>query len=183
MSDITAIRDWLLLVGPQYGIREAHHNLRVSDDTKPVRDFFVYRWASSDTRQTDTVEHVTASGNDATIRLTKVHDRVLEVECHCEHGMRALETLEASRQHPRVLEILDAGSVVIVSLQSIENDTDVTDESYSSGIDHVYVARFTARVEGAYVETRTDHIWDNYNVTGEYRDDEGGTIPVVATDL
>ena len=177
---LLAIRDWLLLVGDQYSIREAHHGRRPDDSLRPDwrNEYFVYRWADSNTDTSNPIRETTASGSsDANIKLEKSFERNLIVDVYAEDGISVLESLYLSPDHPTVRAILKAQRLAIVGMSSIENTT----ESDESNIFHRYSLTVTVRYWNHFTLLRTDHQFDDYEITGEINRDVGDPIDITIT--
>lgn len=176
-----AIRDWLLLVGAEYSVREAHYIKRPDDSLKPVRNWFTYRFDSS--VATGGVHDLStdAGSNVADMEFSQTFERLLTISCHgSADGLEIIEALLVSAYHPAVNDIIDAARLVIVDIpDAIANET-VDDET---DIDYVYTAQFRIRKNTSFALSRADHIWDNYNVGGTLTQaDDVGTLPVTITD-
>lgn len=191
MTVTSIIRDWLLLVGDQYGIREAHQDRRVADQAKPVAPYFVYRFTDSQTDPGVAGDLTTASGaSDANIKYYKMFTRTLEIECHTPmrptvagdiDGMRVLEAVQVSIHHPAADEILTSEPDNAVSLRdalTVTNDTEVEEQS----IYRMYTLQMTVDINTYFSLLRTNHRVDDYTLTGTLHADTGEDITVTVTD-
>lgn len=178
MTVASIIRDWLLLVGDQYGIREAHQDRRRGDQGKHPRPHFIYRFSDS-TGQQGTAQNLTSlSGtHDADIEHYKQFTRTLEIECWTPmrrdvgseiDGMRVLEAVQISIENPAVQEILrsEAANRISVSddLLPVTNITE-QDESF---ITRGYVLTMTVHINTHFKILRTNHLVDDVTISGEF---------------
>jgi len=193
MTTRHTIRDWLLLVGAQYNIHEAHFNRRPDDKTKARRPHFVYWFDSSE----DGVESARSidctaagSGNDADMLFIRPMMRKLVILCvdHAD-GMDVIEAVYVSVEHPAVQDVLNKGSdghngtddasrVAIVSVESMANAT----EHDETDTDYIYELRLNVRRHAPFALTREDHIIDGVTITGTVTSDSGDTSTLTVTD-
>ncbi len=192
MTTRHTVRDWLLLVGAQYNIHEAHHNRRPDDDLTAERPHFLYWFDSSSdgVNSGKSLDCTTGSGNDADMLFIRQMMRKLVIACvdHSD-GMDVLEDVYTSIEHPAVGDILQKGSdghngtdnasrLVIVNFESIGNATD-HDESDTK---HVYELRLDVRRHASFSLTRTNHIFDDVTITGTVENDAGDIDTLTVTD-
>lgn len=179
---VEAIRDWLRLVGEEYGIYEAHHIARPDDGLKVPMDYFTFSFTDSRQINTQPADNSAApgSGNDVAIDLYMPFDRTLRIECYSEHGMEVLEAVLISAWHPAIKDILGTARLAIISMpEGVANET-TRDETQT---DHLYTATFGLRKHTHFTVTRTNHIWDHYSVSGTLTLlDDVSTVSVTATD-
>ena len=174
------IRDWLLYVGAEYDIREAHHGLRTDDKRKPYRDYFVYRFQTSTTRHNDAIaDSPEITGNDALITHWQPFVRQIDIECHSEDGMDVLESLLVSIHNPGVNEILDAGRIVIMDMSEIADVSTLDESPYRR--DFIYRISIRVRKHARFAKTRIDHVIDTVEIDGDLISDTGETIEVSAS--
>lgn len=179
---VPVVKDWLQFVGAEHNIEaeEVHHRFRPASTLKPVRDHFVFWFASSGQEMNSrSGDKSTKSGNDSIVSLYKTYMRTLVVQCMSEDGMAILESLWASDEHPGVVDVLSSGDcgLALVGLGGIEDITEQTE----TRVDWGYEARFSVRVNGEFTKTRTDHVVDTITISGELINDEGGTIDLDVT--
>lgn len=176
---IECIRDWLLFVGAEYSITEAHYNQRPDNQIKSKRDFFAFRFQTSSTNQTSANEDSTSSDNDATILHWKTFERQLTIECHSEDGMDILESLIVSMHNPGVDEIINNGRLVIIDIGEITNLTEIDESPYP--IEYVFSVDFRIRKEARFSKSRTNHILNDVTATGTLESDSGAEHTITAT--
>lgn len=192
MSVASIVRDWLLLVGDQYGIREAHQDRRRGDQGKHPRPHFIFRFSDSTGQQGTAQNLTTASGtHGAIVEHYKQFTRTLEIECWTPmrrdvgseiDGMRVLEAVQISIEHPAVQEVLqsEAANRITVS-DALLPMTNITEQD-ESFITRGYVLTMTVRINTHFGLLRTDHRVDDYTLTGDLITDEGDTIEVSVAD-
>jgi len=180
---IEAVRDWLLLVGGEYAIYEAHHELRpdgAPGGLKAPDDHFVFRFLRSSTEWTQAENNSdVASTYNSTGDYYMGFDRELRIECHSQHGLEVLEAVVVSMSHPAVNDILSAVGLVIKGTTGIENETTGDDTK----VDHLYAITLGCRKNTHFTVTRDNQIWTSYNVTGTLTlPDDVSTLDITCTD-
>ena len=179
---VNAIRDWLLMVGEQYAIHEAHHVRRPDSSLKHPRDYFVYQFERSEQTTVQPADNSAVSGTyDSTADYYATFNRQLRIECHSENGLEVMEAVLVSAWHPASNDILNAARLVLKDMPNgVENET--TDDE--TRVDHLYTAVFGVRKNTHFTVTRENSIWANYNIDGTLTLlDDVSTVDIVATDL
>lgn len=190
MTVSTIIRDWLLLVGDQYGVREAHQDRRRADQCNVRAPFFVYRFADSVTRPGVAGDLSSASGSHNIVEeYYKLFTRTLEIECHTPmrpdlagevDGMRVLEAVQVSLHAKAVAGILNSEPANRMSMRdalTMTNDTEVDEQS----IYRMFSLSMTVDINTHFALTQADARVDDYTLTGTLEADSGDTITVSAS--
>ena len=177
-----AVRDWLLLVGEQYAVHEAHHIQRPDDGLKEPAAHFVFRFDESQQTTSQPVDNSAAEGSyDSTGEFYATFDRRLRIECRdSDDGMEIMEAVLISAWHPAVNDILKAASLVIVDMPDGALNQTTQDETR---VDHVYTAIFGVRKNTCFVVQRDNQIWTSYTLTGTLTlPDDVTTLDITCTD-
>ena len=176
MTVAAIIRDWLLLVGDQYGVREAHQDRRRSDQCKTRAPYFIWRFTGSESPASTAQDVSEANGDrDVDIEHYKTFSRTLEIECHTPmvdtvagdiDGMRVLEAVSVSIHNPAVSDILNRESANRMVIDDTLPVTNITEQG-ESFITRAYQMQVRCRINTHFKLLRENHQVVDYTLTGE----------------
>jgi len=99
------LKQWLIAIGAQYNITEAHHQWRPDDSLRVVKDYFTFEVKESNPTDTQKIDELSSSVLNITHTYTKRWENIVEVSAHSENGREALQMLEVTRDLPAVRSI------------------------------------------------------------------------------
>lgn len=99
------ISKWLLFVGKNFSITEAHHMWRPDSKLRTPADYFTFETISSTPIDRHRLDDTIASVQDLTHTISKFWRTIISVSCHSDNGRYILQCLEATRNMPDVVEI------------------------------------------------------------------------------
>jgi hypothetical protein len=186
------VRDWLLLVGAEYNIDEAHFQYRPDDENKQRRPHYIYWFEDSSDPQpaAGSMDCSTYTGNDKNVVLIRPWVRTLVIQCvDHEDGQDVLESTFVSIEHPVVNDILLAGRgphntddaesrFTAIQFISINNLT----ENDETDIDYKYEMRLSVRRHASFSLTRDNDRVRTLSISGTITNDSGDTLDVEIED-
>ena len=99
MNPDSAIRPWLLAVGAQFGIREAHNYIWADASTRPQEPYFTYRITKGRPTQKSINRDDEADGYTAKHRAWKNHETTVRIKIYREvNGIDILEKCAIAAQ-------------------------------------------------------------------------------------
>ena len=105
MNPDTALRPWLLAVGKQFGINQAHDHHWSDASTRPSVPYFTYRIKRIREIQDGINRHYDKEGYTAIRRTSKHCETVVRIQLHrCLNGMQILEKCSIAAQDSEAIK-------------------------------------------------------------------------------
>jgi len=179
MINHDSIETWLLWVGVEYGVREAHRYFR--SKRKPPADHCVYYSITSTPTGEHAVKTTSDTKNDTAITYNKKFRTVVKVDCYDENGMLILQSLDASTSDPRVREIFGNSVSCLGQFDSIVDVTEYDETHNEPAKNAHYTAQFQFIEMVSFTKTRTNHVFDDFELTGTVVDDNDDEYEITIT--
>jgi hypothetical protein len=144
MNPDTAIRPWLLAVGEQFGIREAHEYRWADADTHPGVMYFTYRVLRSSKNDDGLLDITTADGNDAINAAAQEWNTLVQVDLYRSQGGigELASCCLAAQDDDSITGIFDAHGISFVDLIEDPNDDQTSWDDEEIKYHHRMICRF-----------------------------------------
>lgn len=144
MNPDTAIKPWLLAVGKQFGINEAHEIRWADADTRNEEMYFTYRIRKMSKDDDGLLDRTTADGNDSIQGAAQQWMTLVQVDLYrSQGGLGELAACCVAAQDPGpIFSILEAHGVAYIDNIEEPDDDDTTWDDERIDYHHKMTCRF-----------------------------------------
>ena len=176
--NMETIKTWLLSVGDDYHIHEAHYRQR-RGLLPPARHWVYNDDIPATPYKGGPIRKTEQDGYDLIETITVKSNILISINAYAENGRSALYGLEASMAMDDV-RVIFGQCVTMLGIQGDVTNLTLVDETEENPRWR-YQANFLFVEWETYTRTRTNHYFDEYSVTGKTVDDAGTETDVVIT--